>query len=81
MQTSTSANNVDVVKKYMKKYKKQTPEDILYCILKNGDKTELLEWRTLALLSNLQQIKDQGIRELKIEQTLSGYTYKYEQIY
>lgn len=52
LQTSKSANKVDVWKKYLHKYKQQCTVDLLFCILKEGDEAELLEWPTLTLITN-----------------------------
>lgn len=46
-----------------------------FCILKEVGETELEEWRSLNLVSNFHNIKEQVMKEMQIEQQLSGYIY------
>lgn len=69
------ARNDDVLKNFILKYKKRSTDDLLRAILVQGNKDELMEWRTLCLVSNFNYIKDQAVKEVDLFRDISGKTY------
>lgn len=75
LKVSKTAEKVDILKAFMIKYAKTSSEEILAAILKEGDKAELDQWRTLTLVNNFTYILKQAQSEFEIERDISEKTY------
>ena len=69
---SKTANKVDIIKEFIKKYSMKTVSDLLVAIMDTGSLEELETFRTLRLGPQFQMVFTQDLQELEIEFSAEG---------
>ena len=75
MKPCKTANKVDVVKDFIRKYNQKTVTDLLVAIMDTGSLEELETFRTLRLGPQFQLVFAQAVQELEIESQQKGETF------
>ena len=75
MKPSKTANKVDIVKDFIRKYNEKGVTELLVAIMDRGSLEELETFRTLRLGPQFQLVFAQAVQELEIESQQKGETF------